>query len=78
MTCVVLDIGGVLEMTPETGRLQRWESDVQLAPSSTRDRLADVFEAGSLGAMSEPEVQAAVRAALPVSDEDLERFWSLL
>jgi len=78
VTCVVLDIGGVLEVTPETGWLQRWESDVHLALGSTRDRLADVFEAGSLGAMSEPEVQAAVRAALPVSDEDLERFWSLL
>jgi FMN phosphatase YigB (HAD superfamily) len=78
VTCVVLDIGGVLEVTPETGWLQCWESDVHLALGSTRDRLADVFEAGSLGAMSEPEVQAAVRAALPVSDEDLERFWSLL
>ncbi len=78
VTCVVLDIGGVLEVTPETGWLQRWESDVGLAVGSTKDRLADVFELGSVGAMSEPEVQAAVRAVLPVTEGDLERFWSLM
>jgi len=78
VTCVVLDIGGVLEVTPETGWLQRWERDVGLAVGSTEDRLADVFELGSVGSMSEPEVQAAVRAVLPVTDGDLERFWSLM
>jgi len=45
---------------------------------STEDRLADVFELGTVGAMSEPEVQAAVPAVLPVTDGDLERFWSLM
>ncbi len=78
VTCVVLDIGGVLEVTPETGWLPRWESELGLAVGSTKDRLADVFELGSVGAMSEPEVQAAVRAVLPVTDGDLERFWSLM
>jgi hypothetical protein len=78
VTCVVLDIGGVLAVTPETGWLPRWESDVGLAVGSTEDRLADVFELGCVGALSEPEVQAAVRAVLPVTDGDLERFWSLL
>jgi len=68
VTCVVLDIGGVLEVTLETGWLQRWESDVGLAVGSTKDRLAVVFELGSVGAMSEPEVQAAVRAVLPVAE----------
>jgi len=55
-----------IEVTPETGWRQRWERDVGLAVGSTEDRLADVFELGSVGAMSEPEVQAAVRAVLPV------------
>ncbi len=68
VTCVVLDIGGVLEVTLETGWLQRWERDVGLAVGSTEDRLGDVFELGSVGAMSEPEVQAAVRAVLPVAE----------
>jgi len=78
VTCVVLDIGGVLAVTPETGWLQGWESELGLAVGSTEDRLAVIFERGSVGAMSEPEVQAAVRAVLPVTDGDLERFWSLL
>jgi len=78
VTCVVLDIGGVLEVTPETGWLPRWERDVGLAVGSTQDRLADVFELGTVGALSELEVQAAVRAVLPVTDGNLERFWSLL
>jgi len=56
VTCVVLDIGGVLEVTPETGWLQRWESELGLAVGSTENRLGDVFELGSVGAMSEPEV----------------------
>ena len=68
VTCVVLNIGGVLEVSPETGWLQRWESDVGLAVGSTEDRLGDFFELGSVGAMSEPEVQAAVRAVLPVAE----------
>jgi len=76
VTCVVLDIGGVLEVTPETGWLQRWERDVGLAIGSIEDQLANVFELGTVGAMSEPDVQAAVRAVLPVTEEDLERFWS--
>jgi len=56
VTCVVLDIGVVLEVTPETGWLQRWESELGLAVGSTENRLGDVFELGSVGAMSEPEV----------------------
>ena len=31
-TCVILDIGGVLEITPETGCVQRWEERLVLPP----------------------------------------------
>ncbi|ONH56227.1 hydrolase [Frankia sp. CcI49] len=76
--CVVLDIGGVLEVTPQTGWMPRWEQRTGLAAGTVLERLADVFLAGSLGTMSESEVIAMARARLDVSEEQLEDFWGLM
>lgn len=35
-TCVILDIGGVLEITPETGWLERWEERLVAARHGAR------------------------------------------
>ena len=76
--CVVLDIGGVLELTPRTGWLERWEREAGLEPGTVDQRLSGVWRAGSLGTGTEAEVMAAVREELGVADADLERFWTLL
>ncbi|MFJ8762682.1 hypothetical protein [Streptomyces cyaneofuscatus] len=46
--CVILDIGGVLEFTRDTGWVQRWERKLELAPGTVDERLRDVWEAGSV------------------------------
>lgn len=74
--CVVLDIGGVLEVTPATHWAPRWEADAGLAPGTVADRLGDVFSAGMVGAMTEAEVLAATGDRLGVSSDMLDRFWA--
>jgi len=74
--CVVLDIGGILEVTPETGWLARWEVKEGLAPGTVEGRLGEVFAAGSIGTMTEQQVIAAVAERLPVGRSALERFWN--
>lgn len=63
---VILDIGGVLEITPPTGWAARWERRLGLDPGAVRERLKDVWAAGATGAIGEPEVceQVAVRLGL--------------
>jgi putative hydrolase of the HAD superfamily len=77
-TCVVLDIGGVLEVTPPTGWLARWEKAVGFAPGTTAPRMADVWAAGAVGALSGAGVVAAAEARLGVSAPQLETFWAEL
>ncbi|MEE4417769.1 HAD-IA family hydrolase [Streptomyces bugieae] len=63
-TCVILDIGGVLEITPETGRVQRWEERLELPPGTVHERMRDVWQAGRVGSISEREVHEQVAARL--------------
>jgi HAD superfamily hydrolase (TIGR01509 family) len=73
---VVLDIGGVLELTPPTGWLARWEQDAGLTQGAVHDVLGDVFAAGSVGTITEAEVIAAAHARLAVPPAMLDRFWA--
>jgi putative hydrolase of the HAD superfamily len=72
--CVVLDIGGVLEFTPPTGWLARWDERLGLPPGTTDRRLADVWEAGEIGAVTEDEVHAQVSARLGLGPVDTDSF----
>ncbi len=54
---VVFDIGGVLEITPRTGWVERWEARLGLPPGSVIARLGDVWRAGSVGSISEADVE---------------------
>ncbi|MFL5733419.1 MAG: HAD family hydrolase [Chloroflexia bacterium] len=67
---VVLDIGGVLEITPRTG----WEADLGLRPGELNERLRDVWRAGSLGEISEEEVEWRVGEALGLDRGRVEAF----
>jgi len=72
--CVVLDIGGVLEITPETWWIRRWEQRLGLSPGAVDRRLDDVWQAGSVGAISETEVRAEVAARLGLDTVQVESF----
>lgn len=73
-TCVILDIGGVLEITPETGWVQRWEERLELPPGTVHERMRDVWEAGSVGTLAEREVHEQVGARLRLDAPQVEAF----
>src|SRR5258708_15069710 len=57
---VVFDIGGVLEITPRTGWVEKWEARLHLKPGELDERLMDVWRDGSSGNISEEEVEKRV------------------
>lgn len=61
---IVFDIGGVLEVTPATGWPAKWEAELQLQPGELEQRLQHVWRGGSLGTISEAEVEQSVGAIL--------------
>jgi epoxide hydrolase-like predicted phosphatase len=71
---VVFDIGGVLELTPPTGWIGKWETRLSLQPGEIGSRLSDVFRAGSIGRVSEADVENAIGARLGLDQADVERF----
>ncbi|MFJ9933885.1 HAD family hydrolase [Streptomyces virginiae] len=73
-TCVILDIGGVLEITPETGWVQRWEERLDLPLGTIHERMHDVWRAGSVGDISEREVHEQVAARLGLDVPRVEAF----
>lgn len=54
---VVFDIGGVLEIAPPTGWVAQWERHLQRQPGDLQALLRDVWRGGSIGAISEAEVE---------------------
>ena len=71
---VLLDIGGVLELTPPTGWIGRWAAELGLEPAEIGRRLADLSRAGSIGTIMELEYASAVRTRLELGPADVDRF----
>jgi epoxide hydrolase-like predicted phosphatase len=57
---IVFDIGGVLEITSPTGWVEKWEAHLHLKPGALDERLQDVWRDGSLGNISEEEVEKRI------------------
>ncbi|MGY4983469.1 HAD family hydrolase [Streptomyces sp. 900105755] len=72
--CVILDIGGVLEITPPTGGMQRWDEGLGLPAGSVDQQLDDVWQAGAIGTISVTEVRAEVGARLGLDAMQVETF----
>jgi putative hydrolase of the HAD superfamily len=64
---LIFDIGGVLELTPDTGWRDRWN----LRDGPTLEALQPVFKAGTLGAMTLAEVERALAQRLALDDARL-------
>ncbi|MEU9851802.1 HAD-IA family hydrolase [Streptomyces sp. NPDC047974] len=79
-TCVILDIGGVLEFTPDTGWVQRWEERLELPLGTVHARMHDIWRAGSVGSVGEQDVheQVALRLGLdaPQVDAFMADLWA--
>ncbi|QID38213.1 HAD family phosphatase [Streptomyces albus] len=72
--CVILDIGGVLEITPATGWVARWEQRLGLAAGAVEWRLGEVWRAGAVGAVGEREVREQVAGRLGLDAARVEAF----
>jgi epoxide hydrolase-like predicted phosphatase len=71
---VVFDIGGVLEITPDTGIPQRWESRLGLPAGKLNERLSGVWAAGGIGTITEEEVHQAIEDRLGLDERDRAAF----
>jgi epoxide hydrolase-like predicted phosphatase len=71
---VVFDIGGVLEVTPDLGITQRWEARLGLPAGGLDERMHEVWVGGSIGTITEHDVQQAVRERLGLDEPQLEAF----
>ncbi|MFJ9376417.1 HAD family hydrolase [Streptomyces sp. NPDC101455] len=72
--CLILDIGGVLELTPRTGWLTRWDARLGLPPGTADRRLTEVWDAGEIGTVTEDEVREQVATRLGLGPVDTESF----
>ncbi|PKV89899.1 HAD family phosphatase [Streptomyces sp. TLI_146] len=72
--CVIFDIGGVLEITPTTGWVQRWEERLALPRGTVDERMRDVWQAGSVGHISEHDVQWEAASRLGLDVPQVEAF----
>lgn len=73
---VVFDIGGVLEITPETGWTEQWETHLHLEPGELDKRLTQVWKDGSRGKISAAEVEKSVREILGLNRVQVDAFMS--
>ncbi|MEU7386571.1 HAD-IA family hydrolase [Streptomyces tanashiensis] len=72
--CVILDIGGVLEITPETGWVRRWEERLALPLGTVHERMHEVWQAGSVGDIGEHDVREQVAERLGIDGPQVEAF----
>jgi putative hydrolase of the HAD superfamily len=71
---VVFDIGGVLEITPDLGVHQRWETQLGLPAGEILARMSDVWQGGSIGTITLDDVHEALRDRLGLDDDKLAQF----
>lgn len=77
---MIFDIGGVLEIIPETGWRERWARRVGIGSEDFDRRLAQIWPAGAVGAASLEEIEAQIGEALDVDGrvvaELMEDVWA--
>jgi epoxide hydrolase-like predicted phosphatase len=71
---VVFDIGGVLEITPDLGLTERWETRLSLPAGELNQRMHDVWAAGGIGTITEDDVHQAITDRLGLDGQQLAAF----
>ena len=71
---VVFDIGGVLEITPPTGWNTKWEERLHLEPGELPERLHSIWKGGSVGTVSEEEVERKTGEILGLGRAQVDAF----
>ena len=71
---VVFDIGGVLEITPDLGVTELWETRLRLPAGELSTRMHDVWAGGSIGTITEDDVHQAITDRLGLDGQQLAAF----
>jgi putative hydrolase of the HAD superfamily len=71
---VVFDIGGVLEITPDLGVHQLWETRLGLPDGEILERMRDIWRGGSVGTITSDDVHEALRDRLGLDDQKLAQY----
>ncbi len=72
---VVFDIGGVLEITPDTGMVAKWEELLHLRPGELDERLRRAWgRDGDLGRRSEEELQKSLGESMGMDSMQVDAF----
>src|SRR5262249_55289088 len=71
---VVFDIGGVLEITPDLGVVPMWETRLGLPAGELRERIHDAFMGGSIGTITEDDVDQALGDRLGLDERQVGAF----
>jgi putative hydrolase of the HAD superfamily len=68
---VLFDVGGVLEINPATGWLDRWAARLQLATAELGQRLDRLWRGGDIGAVTLGDIERRTAADLELSERAL-------
>jgi len=71
---VVFDIGGVLEITPQTGWIEKWEACLHLKPGELEERIGSAWGDGALKEYSEEELQKSLRENTGMDQSQVDAF----
>ncbi|MCI0710355.1 MAG: HAD family phosphatase [Chloroflexi bacterium] len=71
---VVFDIGGVLEYTPETGWIDKWNQRLTLKPDEIFQRLDAMGLDGSIGPCTEAEWLSGFREVSGLAQDQIDEF----
>jgi putative hydrolase of the HAD superfamily len=71
---VIFDIGGVLEIDPSTGWLERWAGRLGLGGTDLEARLWPTSRAGNIGRITLEQARQQIATVLGLDDAQLGRF----
>jgi hypothetical protein len=71
---VVFDIGGVLEITPDLGVTQLWETRLRLPAGELNQRMHRACAGGGIGAITEDGLHQAITDRLGLDGQQLAAF----
>jgi epoxide hydrolase-like predicted phosphatase len=68
---LVFDVGGVLEVNPATGWVERWAARLELTTAELGQRLDQLWRGGDIGAVTLADIERRTAADLELSEEAL-------
>ncbi len=74
MRAVVFDIGGVLEITPATSMIEKWETRLHLKPGELEEQLNSAWGDGALQERSEEELQKSLSEITGMDQAQVDAF----